>query len=187
MSSYCPICDEIGVPPCGPKNAKILLVGELPGSEELSAGRPFVGPTGKVFKAELRHVGIEFNLCRVANLWLHPMAEPEDKTKNEKVRVKTLNEKCQHYALDIVLDEAKDREAILLVGSECANVFLGMGVMEVCGLQVESPMLSCDTIFAMPNPALVFQEGRGVGEIRLALKRFADACDKKGLLNDEED
>lgn len=168
--SLCPACGEEGVAPHGPKDAPILIIGEMPGDEEMEKGRPFVGPTGKVFKAELRRVNIEYALCRVTNIWLHPP---------------TKNESCLKAGIDVALDEAKGRKAILLVGSECAKAFLDIGVMDVSGLQVESQMLSAPIIFAMPNPAIVFQPNRGVGEIRLALQNFADACEKVGLLDDE--
>ena len=170
MTQHCPSCLEDGVPPSGSKEADILIIGEFPGEAEMERGRPFCGATGKVLRNELRIAGIEFTLCRVANLWLH---EPNK------------NENCFKAGLDIVLDEAKGRRAILLVGSECANVFIGKGVMEISGLQVESPMLSAPIIFAIVNPAIVFQPNRGIGEIRQGLKKFADACRQKGLLEDE--
>lgn len=170
MTKYCPSCGEPAVAARGPEDAEILIIGEFPGENEIEQGRPFCGPIGKVLRTELRIAGIEMNLCRISNLWLHAPNGNDD---------------CYKAGMDMILDEAKGRKAILLVGSECANVFLGVGVMEVCGLQVESSLLSCDTIFAMPNPAVVFQPNRGIGEIRLALKKFAKVCEKKGLLEDE--
>jgi uracil-DNA glycosylase family 4 len=170
MTQHCPSCLAEIVPPSGNKLSKILIVGEMPGENELEHGKPFCGPTGKVLRAELRRAGIEPFLCRMANLWLH---EPNKE------------ENCYKAGLDIVLDEAKGKEAILLVGSECAEAFVGMKIMDICGLQVTSPMLSCDTVFAMVNPAIVFKPGGGVGEIRLALKKFGDACRQKGLIEDE--
>lgn len=178
MTQYCPVCGEPGVPASGPEDADILIIGEFPGEDEMQKGRPFVGPTGKVLRNELRIAGIEFNLCRVANIWLH---EPTKDKKGE-----TQAKECRQYGLDLVLDEAKNRKAILLVGSECAETFTGMSVMKICGLQVESPMLSCDTIFAVVNPAIVFQPNKGVGEVRLALKKFAAACKQKGLIDEED-
>ena len=170
MSSHCPACAEVGVPPSGVKESPILIIGSFPDDADLERGRPFMGTTGKVLRSELKIAGIEPFVVRMANLWLH---KPNG------------NENCYKAGLDIALDEAKGREAILLVGSECVEVFTGHKVMDVCGLQVDSPMLSCDTVFAVINPSSVFAPGAGVGEIRLALKKFADACKKKGLLNEE--
>jgi uracil-DNA glycosylase family 4 len=146
-----------------------LIVGEFPGEVELEHGRPFTGPTGKVLKAEMRAAGLEYSACRVVNLWLH---EPND------------DENCYRAGLDVVMDEAKGRQAILLVGSACAETFTDHKIMEICGMRVESPLLSCDTVFAMVNPAIVFQPNKGVGELRLALKKFTDACKQKGLIDD---
>ncbi len=43
----------------GNPRAKIVVVGEAPGSKEVSMGRPFVGPAGGVLKNAMRHVGID--------------------------------------------------------------------------------------------------------------------------------
>ena len=43
----------------GPRGARLMLVGEAPGSEEDRAGRPFVGPSGILLHELLREVGIE--------------------------------------------------------------------------------------------------------------------------------
>jgi DNA polymerase len=42
----------------GPKQARIMIVGEQPGDEEDRAGRPFVGPAGEVLNEALRRAGI---------------------------------------------------------------------------------------------------------------------------------
>jgi uracil-DNA glycosylase len=46
------------VPGEGPKDARIMFVGEQPGDKEDLAGRPFVGPAGRVFDAALKAAGI---------------------------------------------------------------------------------------------------------------------------------
>jgi len=43
----------------GPADAHMMLVGEQPGDQEDLAGRPFVGPAGKVLDAALEAAGIE--------------------------------------------------------------------------------------------------------------------------------
>jgi DNA polymerase len=43
----------------GPKGATIILVGEQPGDYEDVAGRPFVGPAGKIVDQALEEVGID--------------------------------------------------------------------------------------------------------------------------------
>lgn len=51
----------------GPKNARIMLVGECPGKVETLKGEPFVGPAGRELDRILRVAGIDRRQCRVAN------------------------------------------------------------------------------------------------------------------------
>jgi uracil-DNA glycosylase family 4 len=43
----------------GPCHARLMLVGEQPGNEEDLAGRPFVGPAGRLLDRALEEAGIE--------------------------------------------------------------------------------------------------------------------------------
>ena len=43
----------------GPKNAPMMLVGEQPGDYEDVAGKPFVGPAGKIMNRALQEAGID--------------------------------------------------------------------------------------------------------------------------------
>lgn len=45
------------VPPCGPRDALIAVVGEAPGSVELREGKPFAGPAGKLLRNTFDEVG----------------------------------------------------------------------------------------------------------------------------------
>lgn len=172
MNKHCPVCAEKVVPPYGPKDSAVLVIGEFPGKAELERGRPFTThhmftTAGYVFRKELSKVGIDLNSFRCMNLWLH---EPND------------NENCYQVGYELVLEEAKGRQAILLVGSDVVTTFTGYKVMDVAGLQVESALLSAPIIYAMPNPALALQPGRGIGEVRLSIKKFASRLESEGLL-----
>lgn len=56
----CPLYRDAtrAVPGEGPKRAAVMLVGEQPGDKEDLAGRPFVGPAGKIFDRALADAGI---------------------------------------------------------------------------------------------------------------------------------
>ena len=56
------------VPPEGPLNAKIAVVGEAPGAHEEAQGRPFVGPSGNLLNAMLDQVGIARSEIYVTNI-----------------------------------------------------------------------------------------------------------------------
>jgi uracil-DNA glycosylase len=57
----CPLYKDANqvVPGEGPARAQFMLVGEQPGDKEDLAGRPFVGPAGKILDAALKDAGIE--------------------------------------------------------------------------------------------------------------------------------
>jgi uracil-DNA glycosylase family 4 len=56
----------------GPKNARIMLVGQNPGREEVKQGRPFVGRTGKYFKRVLRKKGMDWKKLYVTAVVKEP-------------------------------------------------------------------------------------------------------------------
>ena len=55
----------------GSESAEIVLVGEQPGDKEDLAGRPFVGPAGRVLDEGLEAAGIERSLAYVTNAVKH--------------------------------------------------------------------------------------------------------------------
>ena len=55
----------------GPTNATIMFVGEQPGDQEDLAGRPFVGPAGRLFDAMLEEAGIDRARTYVTNAVKH--------------------------------------------------------------------------------------------------------------------
>ncbi len=59
---------KILVPPEGPKEAKICILGEAPGKVELKQGRPFCGPSGRTLDLLLRNAGIKRHECYVTNV-----------------------------------------------------------------------------------------------------------------------
>ena len=65
----------------GPKNASIMLVGEQPGDYEDVAGRPFVGPAGKIMDQALEEAGIDRSQVYVTNAVKHFKWEPRGKRR----------------------------------------------------------------------------------------------------------
>lgn len=55
----------------GPRRAELLLVGEQPGDREDLAGRPFVGPAGRLLDDGLRDAGIDRERVYVTNAVKH--------------------------------------------------------------------------------------------------------------------
>jgi uracil-DNA glycosylase len=55
----------------GARGAEAMFVGEQPGDQEDKAGRPFVGPAGKLFDEALEHAGIDRTQVYVTNVVKH--------------------------------------------------------------------------------------------------------------------
>ncbi|MFC3123623.1 UdgX family uracil-DNA binding protein [Pseudoroseomonas globiformis] len=55
----------------GPLDAPMMLVGEQPGDEEDRAGRPFIGPAGRLLDRALQEAGIDRTACYVTNAVKH--------------------------------------------------------------------------------------------------------------------
>jgi DNA polymerase len=65
----------------GPLDASIMFVGEQPGDQEDLAGRPFVGPAGRLFDAALEKAGIDRSTVYVTNAVKHFKFEPRGKKR----------------------------------------------------------------------------------------------------------
>src|SRR5213594_3760202 len=65
----------------GPKKAAMMLVGEQPGDYEDVAGKPFVGPAGKIMDRALEEAGIDRSQVYVTNAVKHFKWEPRGKRR----------------------------------------------------------------------------------------------------------
>lgn len=72
------------VPGEGHRQARMMAVGEQPGDKEDLAGRPFVGPAGRLFDAALAEAGIPRDLVFVTNAVKHFKFEPRGKKRLHK-------------------------------------------------------------------------------------------------------
>ena len=68
----------------GPRNAKIMLVGEQPGHQEDLEGKPLVGPAGKLMDDVLAEAGIDRAKIYVTNPVKHFKWEPRGKRRIHK-------------------------------------------------------------------------------------------------------
>ena len=73
-----------GVPGEGPNHAALMLVGEQPGDQEDLAGKPFVGPAGRVLDAGLKRAGVPRERIFVTNAVKHFKHELRGKVRLHK-------------------------------------------------------------------------------------------------------
>ena len=165
--SICPVCSEEGVSPKGRKDAKYLLVFNKPYPVQPAVTNKYKKQQLSgldVLRKELQKVGLDLNYdFRLCWLWLH---EPSKK------------EGCYKVGRDVVLDEAKGKQAVILVGAEPVEEFTGLSASDVYGLQVESPTFSAPYIFVLPKPESVFVKGAGLGELRLSIQKLERLLNK---------
>jgi DNA polymerase len=65
----------------GSGHAELMFVGEQPGDQEDRAGRPFVGPAGRVLDEGLEAAGIDRGIAYVTNAVKHFKWEPRGKRR----------------------------------------------------------------------------------------------------------
>lgn len=156
--STCPACGDEGVPFKGMKDSPYLIIFGKPYVQEVTNGWRKPKPTGlDVLRQEFIKVGMELSDFRLVWLDLH---------------VEGGNENCQAVAFDLVMDEAKHKKVIVLVGSDVTERFIEMSASDTAGLQVDCAMLSAPVVFVLPKPEGVFVKGAGVGELRLACQKL---------------
>jgi DNA polymerase len=88
------------VPGEGPAHARIMMVGEQPGDKEDLAGKPFVGPAGRVLNEAIVEAGLDRKQVFVTNAVKHFKFEPRGKRRLHKKPNAYEIERC-HWWLDI--------------------------------------------------------------------------------------
>jgi uracil-DNA glycosylase family protein len=68
----------------GPVDAALVMIGEQPGDQEDRAGRPFVGPAGRVLDQALSAVGLDRRTVYVTNAVKHFKHEERGKRRLHK-------------------------------------------------------------------------------------------------------
>lgn len=77
----------------GPLDAKLAVVGEAPGKQEVEQGRPFVGNAGKLLDKLLEEAGIDRSKVYVTNIVkIRPTKESGGSTQNRPPRAGEIRE-----------------------------------------------------------------------------------------------
>jgi uracil-DNA glycosylase family protein len=107
----------------GPRDARIMLVGEQPGDREDLEGRPFVGPAGKLLDRALVAAGLARAAVYITNAVKHFYFEPRGKFRLHKRPPATAVKACRPW-LAAELEVTKPRVVVLL-GATAAQAILG--------------------------------------------------------------
>src|SRR5206468_12903401 len=109
----------------GDPHADVFLVGEQPGNDEDLAGRPFVGPAGKLLDRALAAAGIDRSAVYVTNVVKHFKWEPRGKRRIHKKPNAAEIAACRPW-LDTEIALVTPR-AIVCLGATAAQALLGRG------------------------------------------------------------
>jgi DNA polymerase len=107
----------------GGQHARVIFVGEQPGDQEDIAGKPFVGPAGKVFDAILDDAGIDRLKVYVTNAVKHFKFEPRGKRRIHSKPNAGEIQACRWW-LDKELTLIKP-ELVVALGATAAQSLLG--------------------------------------------------------------
>jgi len=110
----------------GRMHAPLMLVGEQPGDREDIAGRPFVGPAGKLLDRAIASLGWERSTLYVTNAVKHFSFELRGKRRKHKTPAQLEILACLHWLESEI--EAVEPGAIVALGRVAASALLGRPV-----------------------------------------------------------
>jgi uracil-DNA glycosylase family protein len=140
----------------GTRNTEILFVGEQPGDKEDLAGRPFVGPAGRVLDEALEAAGIDRKLAYVTNAVKHFKWEPRGKRRIHAKPNGAELAACRPW-LDAELAVVKPKVLVAL-GATAAQALLGrqFRVTKQRGVPVESDL--APFVVATVHPSSILRQ-----------------------------
>ncbi|GAB3730230.1 UdgX family uracil-DNA binding protein [Luteimonas pelagia] len=107
----------------GPADARIVVVGEQPGDQEDLAGRPFVGPAGRVLDRALAELGIDRGAMYLTNAVKHFRFEQRGKARLHRNPAAAHVQACRPW-LEAELAQLRP-DVILCLGATAARALFG--------------------------------------------------------------
>src|SRR4051794_24725734 len=153
----------------GAASAQILFVGEQPGDKEDLAGKPFVGPAGRVLDEGLEAAGIDRKLAYVTNAVKHFKWEARGKRRIHQKPNWSEMAACRPW-LDAELEAVKPRVLVAL-GATAAQSLFGrqFRVTKERGRAIESQL--APHVVATVHPSSILRQ-RTDEERRQAMAEF---------------
>jgi uracil-DNA glycosylase len=138
----------------GTAAAEIMMVGEQPGDREDLAGKPFVGPAGKLLDRALDEAAIDRRTVYVTNVVKHFKFEPRGKRRIHKKPAAEEIAACRPW-LQSELEVVKPRVLVCL-GATAAQALLGrtFRLTQHRGRFVESDLAPLVTATVHPSAVL---------------------------------
>ena len=139
----------------GPKRARVMMVGEMPGDREDRAGKVFVGPAGRELDKALEAVGIARGDVYITNVVKHFKFEERGKRRIHQKPGKREVDACMPW-LRAELDVVKPT-ALLLLGATAAKALLGESfrLTQCRGRPIESDL--AELVAATIHPSAILR------------------------------
>jgi len=165
----------------GSADARVVLVGEQPGDAEDRAGRPFVGPAGRVLDEGLAEAGLVRDEIYVTNAVKHFKWRARGKRRIHQ-RPNAAEVAACHQWLRGELD-ALVPEVVVLLGATAAQALLGRSfrVTQQRGVALDDTGLA-PTVVATVHPASILRQRDAEARAQAKAEFVHDLEVVKGLL-----
>jgi DNA polymerase len=163
----------------GPRKARVMLVGEMPGDREDREGHPFVGPAGRELDEALDDARIDRGELYVTNVVKHFKFEERGKRRIHQTPKRWEVQACMPWLRSELAAVRPD--VLVLLGATAGKALLGSGFKlgEARGSAIESDLAPVVTATAHPSAILRMPEHdareRARAELRSDLAVVAEA------------
>jgi DNA polymerase len=140
----------------GARAADVMLVGEQPGDQEDLAGKPFVGPAGRLLDQALEEAGIDRRQAYVTNVVKHFKWQPRGKRRIHQKPNWSEMAACRPW-LEAEL-EVVEPDVVVCLGATAAQALIGRDfrVSRQRGELVDSPLARY--VLATVHPSSILRQ-----------------------------
>ena len=139
----------------GPADAAVMFVGEQPGDQEDTIGRPFVGPAGQIMDRAMQQAGLDRRDVYITNAVKHFKFTPRGKRRIHQTPEVPEIQACSFW-LDIERAHIRPR-LVVLMGGSAARAGLGRAV--TISRERGRPIRTADghTLFVTVHPSFLLR------------------------------
>lgn len=164
----------------GPRDAKLVMIGEQPGDEEDKKGLPFVGPAGRVLNKAIQEAGLDREKIYVTNAVKHFKFEERGKRRIHMKPSLTEVSACQPW-LEAELTSIEP-EIVVCLGATAAQSLLGSSFRITRQRGIFFPHPWAKQVIATVHPSAIlrvpdrYEEEYGlfVDDLRLIAKKASE-------------
>jgi uracil-DNA glycosylase family 4 len=153
----------------GPTDARIAIVGESPGSQEIQQGVPFIGPSGQLLSTLLREVGILESEVYLTNSisCLPPRSKDKDGNSIKDSKINDAARVCRHR-LFTELTNLPNLELVISMGSVALRTLSeawGASILKKRGQVLDTVRIPIITVKDADPDGILPEDLRNAGEL----------------------